>query len=126
MESDNRWKQEAIEKDMVVATKKLGKGKNVIISIFYKIKSLEEDRFLKIEMRAELYNALKGLGINFDDFSKGEKLFEKDRDKFMNMIEMMGGNAEIVDNDFVCKTIFDNDENNDLEKLNGQTSFYNR
>lgn len=33
----------------------------------------------------------------------------KDRDKFMNMIEMMGGNAEIVDKDFAYKTLFDND-----------------
>ena len=73
MKSDDRWKQEAIEKDMVVATKKLGKGKNVIICRLYKIKSLGEDKLLKIEMIAELYNVLKGLGINFDDFSKGEK-----------------------------------------------------
>ena len=73
MKSDDRWKQEAIEKDMAAATKKLGKGKNVVISRFYKIKSLGKDKLLKIEMRAELYNVLKGLGINFDDFSKGEK-----------------------------------------------------
>lgn len=89
------------------------------------IKSLGEDKLFKIEMGAELYNLLKEFGINFDDFSKGEKLFDKDRDKFMDMIEMMRGNAEIVDKDFVYKTIFGNDENNDLEKLNGQTSLYN-
>lgn len=35
MRSDDRWKQEAIEKDMVVATKKLGKGKNIIIKRTY-------------------------------------------------------------------------------------------
>lgn len=106
MKSDDRWKQEAIEKDMAVATKKLGKGKNVVISRFYKIKSLEKDKLLKIEMRAELYDVLKGLGINFDDFSKGEKMFEKDRDRFMNMIDMLGGKAEIVDKDSEYRFLF--------------------
>jgi len=118
MKSDDNWKQEVIEKDIMTTMEKLGKGKDVIISRFYKIKSLGEDKLLKVEMRAELYNLLKEFGINFDDFSKGEKLFDKDRDKFMNMIEMMGGYAEIVDKDFVYKILF-NDENNDLEKLNG-------
>lgn len=109
MKSDDNWKQEVIEKDMMTIMEKLGKGKDVIISRFYKIKSLGEDKLLKIEMRAELYNLLKEFGIKFDDFSKGEKLFDKDRDKFVNMIEMMGGNAEIVDKDFAYKTLFDND-----------------
>ena len=120
MISDDSWKQEAIERDMMAAMKKLGKGENIIIYQFYKIKSLGEDKLLKIEMGTELYNLLKEFGINFDDFSKGEKLFEKDRDKFMNIIEMMVGSTEIVYKDFVHKTIFGNDENNDLEKLNGQ------
>lgn len=35
-------------------------------------------------MRAELYNVLKEFGVNFDDFSKGEKMFDKDKDIFMN------------------------------------------
>lgn len=114
----DNWKQEAIERDVMVAMKKLGKGKNVIISRFYKIKSIGEDKFLKIEMRAGLYNVLKELGINFDDFSKGEKIFEKDRDRFMNMIEMMGGKAEIVDKDFAYNTLFSKDYNNENEYIN--------
>lgn len=31
MKSDDRWKQEAIERDMMATMKKLGKGKNIII-----------------------------------------------------------------------------------------------
>lgn len=106
MKSDDSWKQEAIERDMMGTIKKLGKGKNVIISRYYKIKSLGEDKLLKIEMRAELYNLLMDLGINFDDFSKGEKIFEKDRGRFIDMIEMMGGKTEIVDNNTIMKTNF--------------------
>lgn len=79
---------------------------------YYNISILQnkEYKFLKIEMRAELYNVLKEFGVNFDDFSKGEKIFDKDKDRFMNMIEMMGGKVEIVSKDFVHKTLFSNDE----------------
>lgn len=100
MESDDEWKQKAIQRDMIETMRKLGKGKNTIIVLLYKIKSLGEDKRLKIEMDVDMYEWLAGRGVNFDDFSKGEKLFEGDREKFMNWIKAMRAKAEIVDKDF--------------------------
>lgn len=100
MESDDDWKQGAIQRDMIATMRKLGKGKkrkNATIVLLYKIKSLGEDKRLKIEMDTRIYVMLSGYGINFDDFSKGEKLFEEDREKFMDWIKSMRAKAEIVD-----------------------------
>jgi hypothetical protein len=44
MESDDEWKQKAIQRDMIATTKKLGKEKNTTVVLFYKIKSLGEDK----------------------------------------------------------------------------------
>lgn len=38
MISDDGWKQEAIERDMMATMKKLGKGENIIIFQFYNLK----------------------------------------------------------------------------------------
>ena len=108
MEQDDKWKQEAIERDMMAISKKFGR-KNTTIVRFYEIESLGKDKLLKIEMRADIYNELYELGINFDDFSKGKKLFETDRDRFMDDISKLGAKAEIVDKDSVHGLLFDNE-----------------
>jgi hypothetical protein len=59
---------------------------------------LGEDKRLQIEIEMDIYEKLTKCGINFDDFSKGEKLFEDDREKFMNLISLMKTKAVIVDN----------------------------
>lgn len=77
VESDDEWKDGAIQKDMIAAMKKLGNGKNATVAILCKVKSLGEDKLLKIEIEVGMYERLAMCGINFDDFSKGEKLFDK-------------------------------------------------
>jgi hypothetical protein len=97
--------QKAIQGDMIANSKKLGKGKNTVIVLLYKIKSLGEDKRLKIEIDVEVYERLAVCGVNFDDFSKGEKLFEDDREKFMDSIDSMRAKAEIVDKNFLFLSI---------------------
>jgi hypothetical protein len=99
-ETGDEWKQKAIQRDMIASAKKLGNGKNTTVVLLYKIRSLGEDKRLKIEIEMGMYERLAGCGINFDDFSKGEKLFDEDREKFMSRIKLMRAKAEIVDNDF--------------------------
>lgn len=106
MESDDEWKRKAIQRDMIATMMKLGKGKNSVIVLLYKIKSLGEDKRLKIEMGIDMYEWLARCGVNFDDFSKGEKLFEEDREKFMDWIKAMKAKAEIVDKDFGYRLLF--------------------
>lgn len=97
MDSDDEWKQKTIQRDMIASAKKLGKRKNAVVVLLYKIESLGEDKRLKIEIEMGMYERLTVCGINFDDFSKGEKLFDEDREKFMNWIKLMKAKAEIVD-----------------------------
>ena len=97
MDSDDEWKQKAIQRNMLANMRKLGKGKNTVVVLLYNVKSLGEDKLLQIEIEMNVYERLTECGINFDDFSKGEKLFEDDREKFMNLVSLMKAKAEIVD-----------------------------
>lgn len=103
--SDDEWKEEAIQRDMIATTKKMGKRKGVAIVLFYKIKSLGEDKRLKIEIEAGMYELLVVCGIDFNDFSKGERLFDEDREKFMNWIKLMKAKAEIVNKENIMRKI---------------------
>lgn len=101
------WKEEAIKKDMFGALKKFGKGRTIIVT-FFKIKSLGDEKRLKIEMNGNLYYYLNRYGINFED-PRIEKFFDDDRYAFMKMVEGMGIKAEIVDKELQYKYLFGKD-----------------
>lgn len=103
MDSDDEWKQRAIQRDILASARKLGKGKNTVVVLLYNIKSLGEDKLLQLEIEMDMYEKLAECGINFDDFSKGEKLFEDDREKFMNLVSLIKARAEIVDKVYKMK-----------------------
>ena len=108
MEHNDEWEQDVIERDMVASAKKFGMRSSVMVR-FYEIESLGKDKLLKIEMRADIYSGLRKLGVNFDDFSKGKKLFEEDREKFMDHISKFGAKAEIVDKNLGYGLLFGKD-----------------
>ncbi len=112
-DEDDSWKQEAIKKDIFGALKKFGKGKTIIVT-FLKIKSLGDEKCLKIEMNGNLYYYLNRYGINFED-PRIEKFFDDDRDAFMKMVDGMGIKAEIVEKELEYKFLFRENNNNGMK-----------
>lgn len=108
--TDDEWKDDAIRRDMVGTTKKLGKRYDVNMVLWYKAKSLGEDNRLKIQMSGRMYSILVHYGVDFENFTHGIKMFEESRDEFMDKAKRAGWKVEIVDKSDMGNQIFGKSE----------------
>lgn len=111
MPSDNEWKQEAIKRDLIWTAKKMGKKYNAIMMMWYKVESLGEDKRLKIQISMIMYSILNMYGVDLDKFSHGIKLFEENREEFMDNAKKAGWVVEIVDKSDIGNSIFGKSKN---------------
>lgn len=103
---EDEWVQEAIERDLIGTVKTLGKKYHTVMVMYYKIGRLGENKRLKIQMSLRMYNILRKYGIDFDNFSHGIKLFEENREEFMDKAKKAGWIVEIVDKSDIGNSIF--------------------
>lgn len=106
LNDDDEWVQAAIDRDMIGFAKKMVKKYHTVMVMYYKVDSLGEDKRLKIQMDVRMYNILRRYGADLDGFTQGIKLFEENREEFMDKAKRAGWIVEIVDKSDMWKNLF--------------------